>query len=165
MLFLSLFDQDKAIELVSTFTFCFIFNMFKVFKQHAYDTNTLFEEDTSKMYLLANIKKKNLTTFGFHVYKNIENWRPVKGQKLIFHREFDNDFDRFTVAGKTLLPGKLAPSVVGHVPRELSRYIWNAFRYVAIITAEVKDERPMRSPLVQDELEILIEMSNVMLSK
>ena len=80
-----------------------------------------------------------------------------------FHLEFDNDFKRFTVAGKTLLPGKLAPSVVGHVPRELSRCIWNAFRYVAIITSEVKDERPKRSPLVQNELEILIEMSNVML--
>ena len=87
-----------------------------------------------------------------------KNWRPVKVQELIFHHEFDNDFDRFTVAGKTLLPGKLAPSVVGHVPRELSRDIWNAFRYVDIITAEVKDERPRRSPLVQGELEILIEM-------
>ena len=65
MLFLSLFDQDKAIELVSTFTFCFIFNMFKVFKQHAYDTNTLFEEDTSKMYLLANIKKKEFDNIWF----------------------------------------------------------------------------------------------------
>ena len=38
----------------------------------------------------------------FHVYKNTENWRPVKGQELTFHREFDNDFDRFAVAGKSL---------------------------------------------------------------
>ena len=49
-----------------------------------------------------------------------ENWRPVKGQELTFYREFSNDFDRFAVAGKTLLPGKLAPSIAGHVPRELS---------------------------------------------
>ena len=34
-------------------------------------------------------------------------------------------------------------------------------RYGAIITAEVKDERPKRSPLVQGGLEILIEMSIV----
>ena len=76
---------------------------------------------------------------GFHVYKNTGKWRPVKGQELTFHRDFDNDFDRFAVARKTLLPGKLAPSTVGHLPRELSRYIWYALRYGTIITAEVKD--------------------------
>ena len=56
---------------------------------------------------------------GFHVYKNTENWRPVKEQELTFYREFGNDIDRFAVAGKTLLLGKLAASIFGHVPREL----------------------------------------------
>ena len=28
---------------------------------------------------------------GFCVYKNTENWRPLKGQELIFNREFDTD--------------------------------------------------------------------------
>ena len=62
----------------------------------------------------------------FHVYKNTENWRPVKGQELTFYREFGNDFDRFAVTRKTPQPGKLAPFIVGHIPRELSRYIWYA---------------------------------------
>ena len=62
----------------------------------------------------------------------------MKGQELTFHREFDNDFDRFAVAGKTLLSVKLAASIVGHVPLELSRHIQYALRYGAIITAEVK---------------------------
>ena len=79
----------------------------------------------------------------------------MKGQELTFHREFDNDFDRFAVARKTLLPEKLAPSVVGHISRELSRYIWYALRYAAITSTEVKDERPNRLPLVQCGLEIL----------
>ena len=57
---------------------------------------------------------------GFHVYKKAENWRPVKGQEMTSDWEFDNDFDRFDVAGKTLLLGKLDPSIVGHVPHELS---------------------------------------------
>ena len=61
---------------------------------------------------------------------------------MTFHREFDNDFDGFAVTGKTLLPGKLAPPTVGHVPRKLSRYIWYALRYGAIITAEVKGWTP-----------------------
>ena len=63
---------------------------------------------------------------------------------MTFYREFDNDVDRFAVAGKTLLPGKLALSIVRPVPRELSRYIWYTLQYGAIITAEVKDERPKR---------------------
>ena len=72
----------------------------------------------------------------------------MKGQELTFHREFDKDFDRFAVAGKLLLPEKLAPSMVGHASRKLSRYIWYALRYGAITSAEVKDERPNRLPLV-----------------
>ena len=79
----------------------------------------------------------------------------MKGQKLTFHREFDNNFDRFAVAGKTLLPGKLAPSIVGHVPRELSRYICYALRYGTIITVEVKEELSLISTFVQGGLEIL----------
>ena len=35
------------------------------------------------------------TLRGFSIYKNTENWRPVKGQELTFHSEFDNDFDKF----------------------------------------------------------------------
>ena len=59
------------------------------------------------------------------------------------------------------MPGKLAPSVVGHVPQELPKYIWHALQYSAIITVEVNDERLKRSPLVQGGLEILTEMSVV----
>ena len=39
--------------------------------------------------------------------------------------------------------------------------IWYALQYGAIITAEIKNERPKRSPLVPGGLEILIEMSIV----
>ena len=85
----------------------------------------------------------------------------MKEQELTFHREFDKDFDRFSLGGKILLPRNLAPSIVEHVPHELSRYLWYALRYGAIITAEVMDECPERSPLVQIGLEVLIEMSIV----
>ena len=46
---------------------------------------------------------------GFHVYEN--------GKLETCER---TGIDIFAVAGKTLLPGKLAPSIAGHVPRELS---------------------------------------------
>ena len=32
--------------------------------------------------------------------------------------------NKFAVCGKALLPGKIAPVVVGHVTKELSRHIW-----------------------------------------
>ena len=57
------------------------------------------------------------------------------------------------------MPGKLAPSIAGHVPRELSGYNWYSLQYGGIITAEVKYERPKRLPLAHGRLEILIKMS------
>ena len=51
------------------------------------------------------------------------NWRPYVGQKITFKREHNNPHDRFAVAGKTMLKGKIAPVTVGHVPRELARYV------------------------------------------
>ena len=65
------------------------------------------------------------------------------------------------MAGKTLLPEKLVPSIVGHVTRELSRHIWYALWFTAIITVDVQDDHPKRSPLVQGGLEILIKTSFV----
>ena len=64
-------------------------------------------------------------------------------------------FQQICCSWEKILPGKLAPSIVGHVPRELSQY---ALRYDATITAEVKDEDPKRSPLVQGGLEIVIQV-------
>ena len=51
-------------------------------------------------------------------------WRPYVGQKLTFMREHDNRHDKFAVAGKIMLKGKIGLIIVGHIPRELSRYTW-----------------------------------------
>ena len=59
------------------------------------------------------------------------------------------------------MPGKLDRSIVQHVSRKLSQYIWHALQNGAFITAEVKDKHPQRSPLTQGGLEIIIEMSIV----
>ena len=59
------------------------------------------------------------------------------------------------------MPGKLTRSIVQHVLHKLSQYIWYALQYGAIITAEVKDKHPQRSPLTQGGLEIITAMSIV----
>ena len=87
---------------------------------------------------------------GFHVYSNTENWVPFKGEHLIFEQEYNNIHDEFAVAGKTSnLPGRDTPITVGHVPREISRFVWFAIYHGASITARVADPQPIRSPLVQ----------------
>ena len=56
------------------------------------------------------------------------------------------------------MPGALAPARVGHVPRELSQYIWHAMERGAICGATVLDPTPRPSPLVQGRLEVLLEL-------
>ena len=61
---------------------------------------------------------------GFHVYSNTVSWKPYVGEKITFKREHANLHDKFAVAGKVTMRGKFGLIVVGHVPREISRYIW-----------------------------------------
>ena len=58
-----------------------------------------------------------------------------------------------------MIKGKIGLVVVGHVPRELSRYIWFSIGAWAKSDADVHKEKPMASPLVQGGLEIPIKVS------
>ena len=89
---------------------------------------------------------------GFHVYR--DEWKPYLHQPLKFRVERNNAYDDFAVAGFTKLPGVLLPSIVGHVPRELSRYVWFALEHGASIHGKVKSEMHRPSPLLQGGLEI-----------
>ena len=61
--------------------------------------------------------------------------------------------DKFAVCGKALLPGKIAPVVVGHVAKELSIHIWFAIQKGAKVSAVVDNIKPKPSPLLQGGLE------------
>ena len=93
---------------------------------------------------------------GLHVYGNSENWVPYQDECLTFQRELSNVHDQFAVAGQTDLHGRQAVTV-GHVPREISRFVWYALQHGALIRAKVTDPNPKRSPLVQGGLEIPLE--------
>ena len=54
------------------------------------------------------------------------------------------------------MPGTICPTTVGHIPCEISRYIWYAINLGASISGEVVGTRPKRSPLKQGGLEIPI---------
>ena len=53
---------------------------------------------------------------GYHIYKDI--WEPSVGEKLIAHKEFGNQFDKFAI--KVLNDEQ----TIGHLPREYSRIAW-----------------------------------------
>ena len=53
---------------------------------------------------------------GHHVYKAI--WNPVIGEVLVCDQETDNDEDSYAVAVK------IEDTIVGYVPREISRIRW-----------------------------------------
>ena len=89
---------------------------------------------------------------GFHVYRDI--WKPSLNQFINFKQERNNRYDRFAVAGMTKLPETLAASIFGHMPRELSCFIWYAIKRGARITATLVSTQAKDSPLVQGGLEI-----------
>ena len=80
-------------------------------------------------------------------------------QEITFTKEKDNQHDRFAVVGKTILPGMLFPATVGHIPIELSRYVWFSLKRRANIMGQVKSIKYKRSPLVQGGLEIPVEVT------
>lgn len=82
---------------------------------------------------------------GHHVYKTV--WDPVIGEELPAEREGGNPHDRHAVCVKR--EGR----VVGHIPRQLSKFAWYFLRRGGSIVVEVTGRR-RRSPLEQGGLEI-----------
>ena len=89
---------------------------------------------------------------GYPEYKR--EWNPYIDQFLDFRPEWDNGHDDFAVAGYARLPGRPRMSVVGHIPRELSRHIWFALDLGARVTGKIKSDQYRPSPLLQGGLEI-----------
>ena len=55
----------------------------------------------------------------FHVHKEV--WKPILGERLNLSHERKNLHDRYAIAAYKRLPGRLADSILGHLPREISR--------------------------------------------
>ena len=57
------------------------------------------------------------------------------------------------------MKGRIGLLVAGHVPRELSQYIWFSIGEGTKFEVKVHKEKPMASPLAQGRLEIPIKVS------
>lgn len=92
---------------------------------------------------------------GYHVYREI--WRPKMGQSLIVHPEKNNLHDPYAMGLFAKIPGKITEeTLVGHIPREISRFCLYFTKYGGILSATVRQTKFRRSPLPQGGLEIPI---------
>ena len=96
---------------------------------------------------------------GYHVYSNNVGWKSYVPEKIKLKREHKNPHDKFAVAGKVTMKGKIGLIVVGYVPREVSQYVWYSIQEGAKYDVEVHKNTPMASPLLQGGLEIPIKVT------
>ena len=95
----------------------------------------------------------------FEFYIGLRGWKPYIEQKIMLKREHNNLYNKFAVARKVTMKGKIGLIVAGHVPREFSRRFRFSIGEGAKFEAEVHKEKPMTSRLVQGGLEIPIKVS------
>ena len=112
---------------------------------------------TLKMAQMKPIYEFTTALRGFHVYRC--ECKPYLNQPIKFKRELDNPYDRFAVARKIKLPGKLRAVIIGHVPREMSRHVWYAIREGTKFSVMVRSVTPRPSPLLQGGPESIITMT------
>ena len=65
---------------------------------------------------------------------------------------------RYAIAANKRLRGRLADSIIGHLPREISRATRFFLLRGGMIHLKVTDEKCRRSPLIQGGLEIPVEV-------
>ena len=95
---------------------------------------------------------------GCHVYRNV--WTPKRGENLIVENEFANVHDPFALSFNTKMQRKgfKESRVVGHIPREISRFCHYFLNYGGYLQAVVRDTHYRRSPIPKGCLEIPIRL-------
>ena len=94
---------------------------------------------------------------GFHVYKEV--WKPILRERLNLSHERKNLHYRYAIAAYKHLPGRLADSIIGHLPREISRPTRFFLLRGGVAFAEVINTTHRGSLLIQGGLEIPVKLS------
>ena len=94
---------------------------------------------------------------GYHEYRSV--WRPSLNEVLPAKHERNNPHDQYAIAAFKQRPGFLREEIVGHLPREISRFTYFIIVHGGVVTVKVIDVNHRRSPLIQGGLEIPVEIS------
>ena len=84
---------------------------------------------------------------------------PKKGQRLYGQKERDADtvlVDQYAFTWMMKSKEKLVPDVVGHVPQEISRFVYFFLHHGGSIDAVVEDEKYRPSPIAKGVHEIVL---------
>ena len=92
---------------------------------------------------------------GYHEYRIL--WTPVLDEILAVRPEIGNSFDHYAIAAYKRCGA--TEQMVGHLPREISRFMYFITFHGAQIVCKVINTHHRRSPLVQGGLEIPIEVT------
>ena len=93
---------------------------------------------------------------GFHVYSNI--WKPRFNEKINITHERADMYDPNAMAGKIMMRETPVASIVGHIPKEISRYTRYILEHGASVDAFVLATHHRPAPLIQGGLEIPIKL-------
>ena len=97
----------------------------------------------------------NCASRGFHVYRS--SWKPMIGERLQLEQEYGNVHDPFAISIHASLRDKITASdIVGHIPREISRFCHFFLNYGGALEGRVRDSKFRRSPIPKGGLEIPI---------
>ena len=87
-----------------------------------------------------------IQNLNFHVYKDI--WKPVVGQQLYLENEENNRYYPYAMAVKGHCKGTLpGVQIIGHVPIEISSYLFFAINYGCSFKVRVSEQTPILSDL------------------
>ena len=96
--------------------------------------------------VMEELLERRCCVRGYHIYKEV--WAAAVGEVLICEREPDNTLDRYTVAVKR------KGTIVGHLPRKITRmcslFLWRS----GSITCTVTGHRRYSANLPQGGLEV-----------
>ena len=90
--------------------------------------------------------ERNSCVRGYHIYKNV--WDAVIGEELQCERELANERDRYAVAARK------DGTIIGHLPRAISRVCSLFLRRGNSITCHVTGHRRYSADLPQGGLEV-----------
>ena len=89
---------------------------------------------------------------GFHFYQ--KHWTPSETDKIYFVQETNNQYDPCAVAVMGKFKTNLGPVCVGHVPIEISRFVFYSLARGCSFSVAIKDTKAYKSPLTQGGLEV-----------
>ena len=99
---------------------------------------------------------------GYHVYRNA-NWTDVRLHQAITVEVETNAtsraYDPYCCKISIRKPDRIGPVTVGHIPRELSRYVFYFLHEGGLVTGTVSSVHYRQSPIPEGGLEIPIQMT------